>query len=156
AGAWVARTAGRAARPLGRVASWTPVVAPGVHGAVTVLTARGRVVRRGAEADAARFLEAVVPAVVDAVVARVDIDAIAARVDVDAIIARVDLVRLAQEVVEDLDLPAIVRESTGSMASESVRGVRLQSIDADERVNRIVDRVLLRRGPRRTVAPDET
>ena len=81
----------------------------------------------------------------DAIVAEVDIDAVAARLDIDAVIDRVDLVGLAQDVMDALDLPAIIRGSTASVASESVQDVRLQTIAADEVVTRVVDRLLLRR-----------
>jgi hypothetical protein len=81
----------------------------------------------------------------DAIVREVDLDAVAARLDIDAVIARIDLVGLAQEVMDALDLPAIIRGSTASVASESVQDVRLQSIAADEAVSRVVDRLLLRR-----------
>jgi hypothetical protein len=87
---------------------------------------------------------------VDAIVDRLDIDAIVDRVDLDAIVRRLDLVSLAEEVVNGIDLPEIIRESTGSMASEAVRDVRVQSIDADVAIARIVDRLLRRRRPRRT------
>jgi hypothetical protein len=76
---------------------------------------------------------------------RVDLDAIVREVDIDAVIDRVDLVGLAQQVMDELDLPAIIRGSTASVASESVQDVRLQSIAADEVVSRVVDRLLLRR-----------
>lgn len=89
----------------------------------------------------------------DAVVREVDVDAVAARIDIDALIARLDLIGLARSVIEGVDLPEIVRDSTGSMASEGVRTVRMQTIDADERVNRLVDRLLLRHQGRRTAAP---
>ncbi len=92
----------------------------------------------------------------DAIIARVDIDTVASRVDVDAIIDRVDLVTIAQDVIGAIDLPEIIRESTGSIASETVRGVRMQGIAADEAVGRAVDRMLLRRGRRRTQAPGTT
>ena len=92
----------------------------------------------------------------DAIVSRVDIDAVASRIDLDAIVDRIDIVGLARYVVEEIDLPEIIRESTGSMASETVRGVRMQGIGADEAVSRVVDRMLLRRQPRRTEAPAET
>ncbi|MDQ1633344.1 MAG: hypothetical protein QOJ32_153 [Frankiaceae bacterium] len=82
---------------------------------------------------------------VDAVVAAVDLDAVAARLDLDAIIARVDVVGIAQEVVEALDLPEIIRRSTGSMSSDAVRGVRMRSMQADESVARLTDRLLGRR-----------
>ncbi|MEO8328772.1 MAG: hypothetical protein ABI586_02090, partial [Candidatus Nanopelagicales bacterium] len=61
---------------------------------------------------------------------------------------RMDLMALATYVIEGIDLPEIIRESTGSVASETVRSVRMQSVGADEAVQRFVDRVLVwRRGP---------
>lgn len=56
---------------------------------------------------------------------------------------RVDLAGIAERVVDDIDLQDIIRESTGSMASEAVRTVRFQSIDADDTVSRVADRFLL-------------
>jgi hypothetical protein len=87
---------------------------------------------------------------VDAIVGKLDIDAIVDRVDIDAIVRRLDLVSLAEEIVNGIDLPEIIRESTGSMASEVVRDVRMQSIDADVAIARIVDRIIRRRRARRT------
>jgi len=84
----------------------------------------------------------------DAAVARVDIDAIVERVDIKAVIDRIDLAGIAQEVIKEMDLPEIIRASTGSVASETVRGVRMQGVVGDEAVGRVVDRVLLRRGKR--------
>ena len=81
----------------------------------------------------------------DPIVARVDVDAIAAKIDLDAIVARLDIVGIAREVIDEIDLPEIIRESSGSMASETVVGVRMRGIEADERISRIVDRVILRR-----------
>jgi hypothetical protein len=112
----------------------------------------------------------------DAVVARVDLDAVLDRVDIDAVLdkldltsvvlqrvdldllieavlSRVDMIGLAAEVIDGVDLPEIIRESTGSMASDTVRGARMQSIAADEAVGRAVDRFLLRRRHRSTQAP---
>ena len=87
--------------------------------------------------------------------ARIDLDAIAQQIDIDAIIARIDIAGLAEDVIEGIDLPEIIRESTGTVASEVVRGVRMQSIDADEAVARVVDRLFLRRRRRATDAPGE-
>jgi hypothetical protein len=70
------------------------------------------------------------------------------------VMERVDLATVAERVIEDIDLPEIIRESTGSIAYETVRGIRLQSVDADRAVERIVDRILLRRRGRRTKAPE--
>jgi hypothetical protein len=97
-------------------------------------------------------------AVVDAVLGRVDLTAVVLeRVDldalIDAILARIDLISLAEDVIEGVDLPEIIRESTGSMASDTVQGARMQGIVADEAVGRVVDRFLLRRGGRSTQAP---
>ena len=90
-------------------------------------------------------LNAVVSRVdVEAVVKRVDIDAVIARVDVDAVLARLDLAAIALQVIEAIDLPEILRESTGSVASEAVRGVRADGVQADEAVARFVDRLLRR------------
>jgi predicted RNase H-like nuclease len=64
---------------------------------------------------------------------------------VDAIIDRIDLVALAREVIVAIDLPEIIRESTGSVASETLRGVRMQSISGDDAIARVVERVRLHR-----------
>jgi len=80
----------------------------------------------------------------NAVAAGIDVDAIIERVDMDAIIDRVDVSGIAQQVIEDIDLPGIVRESSGAMASETVQQVRLQGMGADGFVARVVDRVLRR------------
>jgi hypothetical protein len=84
----------------------------------------------------------------DAIVARVDLDRAAARLDLDPILERADVVGLARYIVEAIDLPELIRSSTGSMTSEVVHGVRAQSADADEAVQRVVDRVLHRRSRR--------
>ena len=82
---------------------------------------------------------------IDGIVRAVDIDAVAARLDLDAVIERLDLPVLAQDVIDEIDLPLIIRESSGSMASEAVRGVRMHSIDADEAVHRVLNRILRHR-----------
>ena len=64
----------------------------------------------------------------------------------------VDVVALAEEVIAEIDLPEIIRESTGSMASDTLRGVRMQTISADDAVGRAVDRLRLRRTRRNGVA----
>ena len=79
---------------------------------------------------------------------QVDLDALVASVDLDAVIERIDLVGVAEDVIAEVDLPEIIRESTGSVASETVRGVRMQSISGDQAIGRAVDRLRLRRGRR--------
>jgi len=73
---------------------------------------------------------------------RVDIDALAADLDIDAVIDRVDLIALADKVIEGVDLPAIIRESTNSMTAEVMTDVRTQGERADDVVAGIVDRML--------------
>ncbi len=90
----------------------------------------------------------------DAVAARLDVDAVVARADLDAVIDRIDVIGIVEEVLEVIDLPAIIRDSTGSMASETVRGVRMTGITADDALTRAVDRALFRR--RRPPLPEGT
>ena len=89
----------------------------------------------------------------DQIMARVDVNAIVSTVDIEAIISRVDLGKIANEVITDIDLPEIIWESSGAMASETVVGVRMQGRAADERIDRVVDQLLRRRRDRNTTAP---
>jgi hypothetical protein len=89
--------------------------------------------------------------VVDAVLDQIDLTTIVLqRVDlvkvVDTVLDQIDLIAVSNEIIDGVDLPGIIRESTGSMASETVQGVRMQGIGADEAVGRVVDRILLRHG----------
>lgn len=81
----------------------------------------------------------------DGLVVGVDVDAIASRLDIEAVLARVDMVGIAENVLDAINLPEIIREASGSVASETVRGARMQGIAADEAVSRAVNRMLLRR-----------
>ena len=92
----------------------------------------------------------------DAIVSRIDLDAIVARVDLDAVLGRVDLPALTEQVIDEVDLGEIIRESSSTMASETVDALRVQGMRVDGLVSRIVDRVLLRQGQRQTgPIPDE-
>ena len=79
------------------------------------------------------------------VLTRVDLDRVAAGLDVDAVIDRVDIIAIAEDVVDGVDLPRIIRESTGSVASESLRGVRTRSIEADQALGHFMERFRPRR-----------
>jgi len=70
---------------------------------------------------------------------------VVARADLDAVIERIDIVGIIGEVLDVIDLPAIIRDSSGSMASETVRGVRMTGINADDALSRVVERALFRR-----------
>jgi hypothetical protein len=81
---------------------------------------------------------------VDAILQRVEPDAVVARVDIDAVIERLDLAALAREVIDAIDLPGVLRESSGAVSSEAARIVRAEGMHADDSVARFVDRVLHR------------
>ena len=85
---------------------------------------------------------------IDRVAAGIDVDAIAARLDPLALVERIDLPSLARTVIDEIDLPEIIRRSTGLVASETVRGVRMQGIGADGAIAAFVDRALRRQRPR--------
>jgi hypothetical protein len=92
---------------------------------------------------------------VDAIAARLDLDAIVARVDIDAVLARVDLPELTEQVIEEVDLGEIIRESSSTMASESVDALRVQGMRVDGLVSRVADRILLREEARQTGPPPQ-
>ena len=75
----------------------------------------------------------------------VDLDALMTTVDLDAIVQRIDVADVAERVLQTVDLAAIIRESTESVTSEVVQGVRLRGADADLAVGRTIDRLLGRR-----------
>jgi len=84
---------------------------------------------------------------IDRIAGGIDLDAIADRLDVERVIARLDLAKLSLEVIERIDLPEIIRTSTGTVASEGVRVVRMQTFGADRAISGIVSRMLGRRPP---------
>ena len=110
---------------------------------VEAIAARLDLDRLAAGLDVAAIVERVD---LDAAAARLDTDRVVARVDLDAIVARLDLVGIAQTVIDAIDLPEIVRESTGALSSDAVRAVRAESRRADDRIAGVFDR-LLRRNP---------
>jgi hypothetical protein len=101
-----------------------------------------------------RAADAAIPAVMEAVMSHVDVDElvrehvdinqIATSIDVDAIVKRVDLVGLAEYVIDEVDLPEIIRQSSTAVTSGAVRGVRIRSMEADQAITRVVDRLRLR------------
>jgi hypothetical protein len=85
----------------------------------------------------------------DRIASGLDVNAVAARLDMDRIIARLDLIGLASYVVDGIDLPDLIRDSTGSVTSDMVKSLRAQSVDADHAVERTIDRILMRGNGRR-------
>lgn len=107
--------------------------------------------------------EVVARADIDAVVARADVDAVAAKLDIErvldrldltelamrrldwdvlvsAVLAHVDLEAIALEVIESVDLPEIIRESSGALTSDTVRSARMRGAAADQALSRVRDR----------------
>ncbi len=89
------------------------------------------------------------------VIDRVDIDEVVAQADLDVIIDRIPVIPLANFVIEEIDLPQIIRESTGGVATDAVNAIRVQGVGADQLVSRLADRVLLRRRQRRVDTTSE-
>jgi hypothetical protein len=87
----------------------------------------------------------------DQVVQRVDIEAVADKIDLQALVARLDLTAIASEVIEELDLMRLIQDAVGSMTTETVGGIRVQSMNADRAISRLRERLLGRGG-----GPSET
>ncbi|WP_157553380.1 hypothetical protein [Jiangella gansuensis] len=130
---------------------------------VAELARRGDVERQRQAAQVSELLDRLVPLIVaevveridlthlvtenvdlDAIAARIDVDAIADRVDTERVVDRLDLAAIADQVLDEIDLPEIIRSSTGSLASSVVVGVRKRGIEADDVVAGVVDRLLRR------------
>jgi hypothetical protein len=180
----VTRTGLRLAAPFARLVVRPPVVPQKhwPQSRFLALADHGRQIRERREDQLAAQLKVVVPAVVGAVVDwidltalvvnkvdfdrviaaidiekvidQVDINAIAGKLDVAAFIEHLDIDSIARNVIVNIDLPEIIRESSGAMASETVIGVRMRGIEADERIAGIVDRVMRRRRGRNSPLDD--
>lgn len=97
-------------------------------------------------------LDAVVPRITSAIVSRVDItqivvdhvdvNKIAAQVELEPIIDRVPITDIADYVVKEIDLPEVIRGSTGGLADQVLQALRFKAIAGDDEVERLVDRLL--------------
>jgi hypothetical protein len=90
---------------------------------------------------------------VEKIIDRVDVNAIVGRVDVQAIMGRVDIAPMADEIISEVDIGAIVRQSTGSITGDAVDGGRVTAMRIDGFVDRVADRILFRRKARNLVVP---
>ena len=130
-------------------AVWRPAFLPTSLQPATFATAMAR---RGAR-QRARTAEQVglmldewTPALVELVVSRLDLTSLVIRhVNIDDVIGAVDLVPVVEQVLADIDLPAIIRDSSGTLASETVRGARMTGITVDEAISQAIQRRLFRR-----------
>lgn len=89
------------------------------------------------------------------VIDRVDVNAIVAEADIEAVIDRVPIIPLADYVIDEIDLPQIIRDSTSGIAGDAMNTVRRQSRGADQLVSRLADRIVFRRGGRKVDAPGD-
>ncbi len=85
---------------------------------------------------------------IDDLMSRIDLDRIVDRIDVEGIVGRLDLAGIAGEVMDELQVDEIIRESAGSLAVETVDAVRVRGVSADTFVSRLVDRLLGRKDGR--------
>lgn len=112
-------------------------------------------VTESTKAIAKSVLDTVVPVAVNAVVSRIDINEIVreyvdvneivAQADIAPILDRVPMTEIADYVIEEIDLPSLVRESTGGVADGLLGTLRFQAIQTDNFVSLIVDRILFRK-----------
>lgn len=129
-----------------------PVIGPAVRKGVDALTAQGEQVITHAIDPVRTLVTTIAVEMVEQILTEldlttlvrenVDVNAIAAEFDIDAIVDRIDLIGLANKVIDGVDLPAIIRESTNSVTAEVMTDVRTQGERADDMVAGIVDRVL--------------
>jgi len=60
---------------------------------------------------------------------------------------------MAQDIIATVDIGAIVRQSTGSITGDAVDGGRVTAMRIDGFVDRVTDRILLRKKERNLVVP---
>jgi hypothetical protein len=136
--------------------AWSATMAPAANDLALSLVDVDEVVTRAmAGLDLTRLVEQVLAEldltpVVESVVRQMDLEEIMGtaleQLDLAQLVSEhVDLVKLADVIVDGVDLTEIIRDSTESMALETVHDVRLQGIEADRAVSRLVARVLRRR-----------
>jgi hypothetical protein len=79
------------------------------------------------------------------VVDRVDVDQIVDRADIDAVVDRVPMLQIADYIIEEIDLPQIIRESTGGIAMDAFTTTRFSAVKSDEVLSKIVGTLMFRR-----------
>jgi hypothetical protein len=74
------------------------------------------------------------------VIEHISVARIVEAIDFEAVLNSLNLSELAKKVVDDIDLPEMIRSSTGALASDTVVDVRRQTAHADDAVDRLVHR----------------
>lgn len=111
-----------------------PVVGGWLRRARTDLAARGEQVIAAGVEPVKSVVSSIAVQIVDRVLDELDLN--------ELVRERVDLIGLANEVVDGIDLPAIIRQSTESVTTEVMADVRTQGERADDVVSGFVDRLL--------------
>jgi hypothetical protein len=132
--------------PIVHLALRPPLMPHGLQPAswLNKMARRGAVYRSEVALDVDALMEQLLPALVAEIVRHVDVTQLVQE--------NVDVVTLARDVIAEIDLPEIIRDSTGAMASDTLLGVRMQSISGDEAIARAMGRLRLRLA-RRTAGP---
>lgn len=113
-----------------------PLIGPRLRRGRADLMLRGeRIIERSVE-PVQEAVAAVAAPLVERVLDEIDLNELVRR--------RVDLIGLSTEVIDGVDLPAIIRESTGTVTADVMTDVRSQGERADDLVSGFVDRVLRR------------
>ncbi len=90
---------------------------------------------------------------VEKIIDRVDINTIVGRVDMQGIMGQIDIAPMAQDIIATVDIASIVRESTGSITGDAVDGGRVTAMRIDGFIDRVADRILLRKKARNLEVP---
>jgi len=92
--------------------------------------------------DAAMSLVGRVP--LDKIIAQVDLNAVLSQVDLNALLQRVDLGPIINSALSELDIGALMRESTTGVGAEMRDAGRATAMHGDEIVARVFDKLLRR------------
>jgi hypothetical protein len=120
----------------------------------TVLAALGRAVGDATLSVAMAVVQRVpinaILAQVDlnALLANVDLNGLLANVDLNGLLAKVDLGPIINSALEQIDIGAVVRESTSGVTVEMRDLGRVGAMNGDALVGRVIDRILRRHDPR--------
>jgi len=136
--AFVGRPLQLVARPAARVVLRPPLVPRRLQPGTWLRRAadRGSTYRDETRQELDAVLDRLLPALLTEMMRHVDVAVLLQE--------NVDVVALAEEVIAEIDLPEIIRDSTGAMASDTLLGVRMHSISGDDAIARAVDRLRLR------------
>jgi hypothetical protein len=97
------------------------------------------------EAEAAAMIPVIIQQITENVIAQLDLVRIVEQVPVDEIVAHLDI----EAIVARVDLGGVIRESTAGLTAEAIEAVRDQGMAIDSFAAAVVDRLLLRKRPRR-------